>query len=613
MGPRTLPLLFALAACATSEDGDALEVEPRVSQIIPGEVEFFTDHELDDPGMTLAAYALGNDGGCNGAFIGPNLYMTAAHCGADQSSVTKTVYEYGDLGRPHHDYATCKFVLQHFDPPLVGSDISLMYCDDMLLADGSFIPPGDFYGYLDFDLRDPVDADDEGNYSLFLRPFPNIAHWPVFWSPGTKFWWDAGPPNPWVVKADIWGELGVSGSAVLAADSDQWIVPPTALVGNGERTFYRSLGMVLANESVTSNAQAQANGNADQVHDSRITALGLNPRDYEAPLDADGNGVMDLQQDIEGLRGERPRSLYRFGFESRRNNAQWSLGPSSFVSVGVSSPMGPWGTIDAWNGAADVVATHESLPLPSGGTFYLSIRLYTSWAQEPPDNLRVRVLDDLGNEVASPVLLSAAGGDQTLNAELETYATGARLEISTESGWLGSIYEVTLRDACDDLDLDTHDQRKLWRDETTQGPAMTVPGDDGVKAEWELWLDPQYAATTTMLGAIEGRSYELCLDTQAGPSANLSAVQDLEVEIADKFQVIDSQTFGVSAFLKRRCMQFTAGNSTRVSLRRLSGPATTTVALDNLSLECLDCDLKVACAPGGGGEEGGGEGGGDKG
>lgn len=591
LASRGLVLLLCLAACA--EPVPPLpEVVPRISQTIPGQVEFFAAHILDDPGMTLASYAVGNDGACNGAFIGPNLFMGAAHCGIDISTVTKTVYPDLDVATPAHEFVDCKMILQHFDPPLNGSDIQLRYCDDFVLSDGTPIAPGDYFGYLDFDLRDPVYAGDEGIYSLFLLPFNGISHWPVLWAPGEQFWWSGGPPQPWVVQADIWGVQGVSGSAAIAGDTHQWVVPPTALVSvsGSTRTFYRSLGAVLANESVTPNASATS----PQVHDARIMMLGLDPRDYEAPLDGDGNGVLDLQQDIESTVGERLRDLYRFGFESRRNNAHWNRGPNTGLTVGVMHG-GAVGYLLHWGAQPATVAVHEGVSLRPHTTYAISLEVDVFWAESPTDNFGIQLLDAAGQPDGAITWIDAPAGAQALHAEFETGADPQQLAVSVDSGWFGEIHEIAVREACADLDLDTHDQRKIWRDPNTGGHAMIVAGDDGADMEWELWVDDLYAASTKMLGAVPGHRYDLCLQAQAGPTTPLSANQQLQVDVTGTSGSIASATAGIGALKRSVCVQVTASAGTTLTLAKTAGPANTSIVVDDISVECLDCPLSRNC------------------
>ena len=123
-----------------------------------GQVEVFAARYLVDSGQTYASYAIGTTG-CSGALLGPNLYMTAAHCGQNQSvTVSFRTYREQDARQPDELSVQCtglyQNLSQHPDKDIDMTDIALFWCDDVELEDGTSIAPGDLFGYLDVDLRD---------------------------------------------------------------------------------------------------------------------------------------------------------------------------------------------------------------------------------------------------------------------------------------------------------------------------------------------------------------------------------------------------------------------------------------------------------------------------
>jgi hypothetical protein len=78
-----------LLACAGPDEGDSLEAtdtvdEPRIATENPNgsPAEIIARRYLVDPDVTAVSYAAtGIVGGCSATLIGPNLVLTAAHCG----------------------------------------------------------------------------------------------------------------------------------------------------------------------------------------------------------------------------------------------------------------------------------------------------------------------------------------------------------------------------------------------------------------------------------------------------------------------------------------------------------------------------------------------------
>lgn len=254
-----------------------------------------------DADATLRSYAAVNlfDGAtsrwyCSGTMIGPNILLTAGHCGQGAADAGFRVYSAisGDCGGTDPGEQTVEFFpgvyLLHTWPDM---DLDLYYC---FPQDG--VNPGDKYGYVDLDIvvdqhaffdytasrnkvilnkqlysiwSNPID-DIGGQHTLYSEGMinntnaldhwgnPNIAdpNYPQFrcfnnWCVGGR---DDGEcccgsepcadgaacsrrPNLALgVQSNVWCEPGGSGSAQFTTDTHRILVAPTSMGGGPART-----------------------------------------------------------------------------------------------------------------------------------------------------------------------------------------------------------------------------------------------------------------------------------------------------------------------------------------------------------------------------------------
>ena len=587
--------LVPLLGCGRESRSLDDDLRPRLAAEIPGKVELFAGHVLDDPAMTLASYAVGDDGKCNGAFIGPNLYLGAAHCDIDEPRVSKTVYPDQDVATADWMYVDCQMLLQHEETlpsdPVGHSDIQLNYCPD-IVVNGQVVAPGDYFGYLDLDLRHFEAADDHGVYSLFYLPFNGLWHWPVLWAPGTDLSKQAPDPADLRLWADVWGEPGVEGSAVLSADAHRWAVAPTANVGGPGHGSQMSMADAAALGQVAPNSATSS----PQIIDARVLALGLNPAAYEGPLDGDGDGIFDLQNDLERIRGEKRRDVFHFGFESRRKNALWTLGQWGHLAETISPTAGPQGHIEyfSYNGT-ELIASHTELNLRPSTTYAISIRAHVTYAAHIQDNILVAINDNSGAPTPHEWVDLQPYGVTTTNLVLTTGPWPGELALFTNGGFDAEIDEIVVRRAERAIDLDMHDERRLWRDLGTGGPAMVTAGDDAADLEWELWLDDQHIARSDLLGFIDGEAYRVCFDVEEG--AGSTDPQHLQVAVFDAGGYVDSDVIAVTPGTTTHCFEFVAGMATELEFSRVTGGVPGGVTVDDIAIGCTECPC-LLCSPG---------------
>ena len=146
----------------------------QVETVPPAEgVRFVHRRFLDRPDLVMASYAAGmtTETQCSGALIGPNTFITAAHCGDVGRSTSGLTFTQTDGLLPpdgsnrlvvrRSTWSNCLPLAQTFDD-LKGSDLVVIYCP----PNGDGLGPGDIFGYLDLDGSSEVSISEQV-YALF--------------------------------------------------------------------------------------------------------------------------------------------------------------------------------------------------------------------------------------------------------------------------------------------------------------------------------------------------------------------------------------------------------------------------------------------------------------
>src|SRR5260370_21323505 len=243
-GPRCSRLWFAfsasaglLASCggATTNVEDTIVSKSPLDQEHPGEEAMLVRRKYGvDANVTLASYAALSMDGCSASMIGPNLMMSAAHCGYDDHTALFKVYRRGG----HYDQETfiCHKLFQTL--AAVPYDLQVQYCDPNERGENA----GDKYGYLDFDLSTPTVGQDI--YSLWVNDLgsPPEASAPSF-SRGTRTAFSA---DNQFVDMHLWARPGSSGSPNINPANNRILIGPTSIGGGLSRSAY-SMGDYLRN------------------------------------------------------------------------------------------------------------------------------------------------------------------------------------------------------------------------------------------------------------------------------------------------------------------------------------------------------------------------------
>jgi hypothetical protein len=353
-----------------------------------GTVIFAAQNRLADYNRTMRAYAASvlyqGNGLCSGAMIGPNVFMTASHCGSGDATIhflAHTAVE--KYTTAQLDSFPCQRLLRMHDD----TDLMLYFCPP---RDG--LNPGDKYGYLDFEVA---------HTTLGVLDVPASLGRAVVDTPTRIVWWnnlveptavmDAvllsegkvtsraettswpsiqggcnSTPAP-ILRTNAWVKQGVSGSATLsirnrivggptstatAADAGAAGATTNAIIDYLTRTVVYS----------PNGGQRCDGGGGKQLGVDLITSLGLDWNDYAGAVDKDSDGLFDIHEDVEAGRLLAPADFYWLGFESNRRNKAWrSEGPAPIVSISASDEN--VGTLFLRNGSA---ITHTTLNSRNG-------------------------------------------------------------------------------------------------------------------------------------------------------------------------------------------------------------------------------------------------------
>lgn len=554
MRPRltTVAALLTQVACADvdaqSEPKPDLETELRIAKENPdGHVaEVIARRYLDDPDITMTSYAAtGSVYNCSGILIGPNIVLSAAHCGYYDQVFAFFGYRFQTPNGRRLQHVSCSPLYQTFSD----TDMILMHCPSV-----GGVNPGDEFGYVDFDPR-PVAVGDSV-YSLWKNPVdelqpPSFEH--LLYSEGevmstTANGWFVPDTHPGIgIFTDLYGALGASGSAQLSSDTHRILIGPVSTVltaGGGLGRHALSMLDYLTVAEVTDPAY---------VNDPLVLGLGLDPADYLGVPDKDGDLLLDIQTDLERLTGEGARDHYALTFGSERKNALWQpWGPNAFVHF---SPQ------------------TESVHLtPASGTEVVAFLRHAGLNLQPDTVYRISLEVDSDTSEAGGLEIGFEFPDEPLGWQsFETHA----IDLDEAAGWTTHAFtlrtppwasaavvvrkradaEVELRGLTvvaegSSMDFELHDKRLDWRNANNENRAFVLPDGNGPDVDWAgavvrtdvLAAGADWPLANRRLALVPNASYRVCFDHRKD-SGNPGALVEGTFRVISGGSVVYEQPF----------------------------------------------------------------------
>jgi len=591
-----------LAGCSPGGDrSNTAQGQQAIASEQPNDVAQLAPRLYTSADVTRAGYAVPDVGGCTGEMIGPNMLMTAAHCGDNDKTATFYTYRNQSPSEQSTESFYCHILLDTFPH----TDIALAFCDPNAAGEN----PGDKYGYLDFDHSQP--AVGENLFSYWYNPIVTLGvGWGEIYSIGkvtttdTVIW---GPPGndgpmnePVGIGTDLWTQPGASGSPILNASNFRILVGPTSTgVSDAAGRWAQSSKTDFEQASISGFDDGSPPTHHTGIHDTSITALGLPSNAYTGKLDKDGDYLFDIQRDAEQLRGENARDWYYLGFESERRNALWHTDGSV--------------TFDTSAGTAHVAAqtwalgrrvmVHDGLPLEAATTYRVSVIISTSAASSGA-SLHLALLHAGVEDAGADVPTAVGTGFQLVTFELATQ--GAHPEVAfVVNGTLEAdlVAFSVIKDGAV-MSFDTADKRFSWRNDNTGGRGLILP-DGNTTATTPNWAGyavptPGRAANTDWplrnreLALVAGRWYTMCADVKSADELPITDSARRVLRVLSAGTEVVRVSFRPSLTWSRVCTgsfrPTTSDNNLQVGF---DGPAAQVgFFVDNVSIDSL-----AACVP----------------
>lgn len=489
-------LLWAGTACgpAFSQDNDTAWnrriAEPGGAIALTNEIEGQATRTyfeyLSHPEIAQRSWAAivlqGNKGGaassiCSGIMIGPNMMLTASHCGAEWISGVKFI-AYTTPTVKIEDSYPCRTLL--FGWP--ETDVTLAWCGAK-----NGVNPGDRWGYADLDVD--VDArlrllptllsnrvvTGRPIYSIWWNPIQTIGFGDhMLYSDGTignthvGGWYNMGgspcsqdDDNNEGVEANVYGIGGASGSAHLSSASHRVLLAPTSTApGNGGiPRGVASVINLLTKAKLSRDASGLCAVRSGQPVDATAlqilwdTGIKFDPdrnnsgKYYDTILDSDRNGMFDVQQDLEKSAGEKQRDFYNLGLDSLRRAVLWKTRSAARFKV---RPF--WGSvsIDAHPGDwQQAVIASPQLHMAYPATHWVRYRVQSTGAAR----LRMRVGG--GSFIES----LAAGSDRVVVQQVK----GVSIAFDVAGAGTITLSDISVWNPATTFTFDMFDQRKVWK------------------------------------------------------------------------------------------------------------------------------------------------------
>ncbi|MEO8672911.1 MAG: trypsin-like peptidase domain-containing protein [Tahibacter sp.] len=470
---------IASATLASSVESPSVDVSngPQPSVIAERAEVTYAFRQYGNADFASVSYASPEyNGGCSSTMIGPNIVLTAAHCGpaegaANQNANLRFVTYRDNETQRNQEIFTCRRLIHGW--PL--HDLSLAWCD----PNAAGINPGDKYGYLDVETRAPLIGDRV--YSIWWNPVTQgatgSAMVPLFSSGFVKqtnatIWggilpgWPAGKPVG--IRMDTWAAPGASGGGNVDINTHRLLVGPTTLAGatEGPSKHAWSMNTYFQTTLLAPGFHAET-GMLEQIKASNFPSNIFNFSSYVGGVDKNLNAIFDVQEDIERWRGENHRTTYALDFDNRRRNALWTTPGQSIDFAQARLPV-------SQSGAA-LVASHARLNLKPNTNYRLGVSIRTGSTASP---LALNVGFEEKRWTSPRVNFSTSPQPSPL-FRTGLLRTGAgfsglsSLVFRTTAAFTGDISGVQLVEDGSTVGFDTRDEREGWL--TGQGRASVLP------------------------------------------------------------------------------------------------------------------------------------------
>ncbi|NOU26742.1 MAG: hypothetical protein HOO96_02455, partial [Polyangiaceae bacterium] len=567
-----LPLVLTLGACGPAEeaapgatsgqpnDAIATTTEALTSEIAGGVAERVVNY-YNNPVVARVSYATPSffsAGGCSATMIGPNVLMTAAHCGQQRSSAVFRVYRNLDLSSQETETFTCDPLVSTF----CDADTVLYYCR----PNAQHQNPGDKYGYLDFDTSVPPVG--TRLFSVWSNSIDNQGigvQGALLYSEGqvtanNDNGWYVAQNNSSGIRMDLWGQPGASGSSHVNAGNGRLQVGPlsTAPSAGGRDRSAGSMQNILYWGSAKKNQACAAPGFVPW-DEPTITGLGLTPANYEGWIDEDSNYLFDIQEDLEKRAGETRRDFYDLGFDSPRRNALWTA-----TADAQFQPTAARVRISKTTTGPSTVLSHARLNLEPGLRYRLGIR--TSLGR---GLVSVVVRDGAGTETARTNIWPSMYGPQAMEF---TAPVGARIDIVANGVTDGYVSNLVIANEWTYTTFELADERRPWVDAGTNQPAMILPDGKGSGPNWALRVERNTSLSKDAdvrknddLAMVAGKGYTVCFDVKDASTSSLP--NPGRAQLVSGGTVVGNVTFDPSATWQTVCSSELRPTSAQTSLR----------------------------------------------
>ncbi|MFI5296844.1 MAG: trypsin-like serine peptidase [Polyangiales bacterium] len=582
LSAMSLLILAASAGCSSAPVGGESATESASALINEavnaGEVagRIYADHPMETRvgyavGQLTIAADVGSGTACSAEMIGPNIMMTAAHCGPDLNAAglgtLKFMTVHGqDPTQLNPETFNCHWLIRGWG----GNDIVLYKCD----ANAAGENPGDKYGYLDFDHSTPVVGQSVFSYwwndvqhalgsgaplqdAMLYSQGSIVSTTSTIWTPAASWCGStavAAPTgamfSPVGLQSSVVVAPGGSGSPLLSHTSYRIIGGPTTgddgpcgvidpttgkctelndagFILEGHNRWQLPIGLELSASSapflncVTTGATSSLVGTSNVQLDN-ISALGLAATNYLSTFDKNGDGLFDIQADYERLGGEHARSWYNLGFDSDRRNALWL---SSGATIGKSNSLiGASAHIAVTNASSQAVLEHDSLNLAAGTPYRVTFKLHVTSASSAAA-LEVGLVKSSTMYTWAAVPTVVSPGFSTFSYELDAQDVSSALRFTVVGSLTADISEIVVTHDGTSMDFDTADARAYWTNGNTGifapiRPDGATPGRTG--ADWAGLavvnnvgpVGQNWPLQNDELAIVPGLSYRLCLDAK---------------------------------------------------------------------------------------------------
>lgn len=517
-------VLAALAGASCSPEPSDSVAQPLLNQMFgasPNHAEFTLNANDSNPSLARASYAIPQlwapltSNGCSAAMIGPNILMSAAHCGGNSNPGWRAAFRTTQSsGTINNEIFNCTWILQN----LGDSDVSLFFCGPNAAGES----PGDKYGYLDFDTS-TVQLN-QSVVTLWRNAFPSadgttIPIGSVLYSRGNVIDGGggsvtgsilgsgypspvSGPPSRVVVRR--YGEQGQSGSVTLNAANYRILIGPTSngnVDANGiNATFMNSvpmrqyfayarlpyMGLPLP-PLLIPGWPSPPSFPALTLNTSFVGTFRPDPwAYYDQRMDQNDNQIWDVQELIENSVGESARRSYWLNFDSARRNRLWE----TFAATSFDT-QNQWvrstSSTNGWN----VMMQNRHLNLARGATY--SIRFLQWTASAGGASMYVGFSDPTAGwlyPTTSNYYPTAAGqGWVTRNVTINVPANATGPSLVFGAFQPVDMFVTNLQVVRHDFpgrvtnNFDSAGQRHPWRSESTAA-AITVLDGNGTQPNW---------------------------------------------------------------------------------------------------------------------------------